>query len=243
MDENHTTGDIRKSLGELKPFVRFTRDGAFLNYKKIEMMRRLAGRFLIVTNTDMSKEDAVKAYKEQWMIERSFRTMKSFIEIRPVYHWKTERIRAPVFVFVLSLLVSRLIERSLQDISIESVADVLSYIKAIPVRSPMKMTYCSGSVEASGLLERMGIRRPERILTGALPNNELIWSKYPVLERVIPYSINYFLAKVKFKDYNEKRPHSSIDYLPPREFRRKFLNDPSFREEYAKKLEVKLNEK
>ena len=46
-----------------------------------------------------------------------------------------------------------------------------------------------------------------------------------------------------FTDYNEKRPHSSIDYLPPREFRRKFLNDWSFREAYTRKLEVKKNEK
>ena len=46
-----------------------------------------------------------------------------------------------------------------------------------------------------------------------------------------------------FTDYNEKRPHSSIDYLPPREFRRKFLNDWSFRESFTRKLEVKMNEK
>ena len=46
-----------------------------------------------------------------------------------------------------------------------------------------------------------------------------------------------------FTDYNEFRPHSSIDYLPPKEFRRKFLNDWSFREAYTRKLEVKMNEK
>ena len=33
-----------------------------------------------------------------------------------------------------------------------------------------------------------------------------------------------------FTGYNECRPHSSIDYLPPREFRRKFLDDPGFSE-------------
>ncbi len=32
-----------------------------------------------------------------------------------------------------------------------------------------------------------------------------------------------------FTDYNETRSHSSIDYLLPRELRRKFLNDQSFR--------------
>ena len=46
-----------------------------------------------------------------------------------------------------------------------------------------------------------------------------------------------------FYDYNECRPHSSIDYLPTREFRRKFLNDPAFRERFEKKeVEVKLDE-
>jgi putative transposase len=47
-----------------------------------------------------------------------------------------------------------------------------------------------------------------------------------------------------FKDYNEYRPHSSINYLPPREFRRKFLNDSTFRKRYEKKEnEVRVNEK
>ena len=46
-----------------------------------------------------------------------------------------------------------------------------------------------------------------------------------------------------FYDYNECRPHSSIDYLPPREFRRKFLDDPTFRERFEKKeVEVTLDE-
>ena len=46
-----------------------------------------------------------------------------------------------------------------------------------------------------------------------------------------------------FTDYNEFRPHSSIDYLPPKEFRKRFLDDQSFKEKYVKKLKVKLNEK
>ncbi|MCL4412207.1 MAG: hypothetical protein M1526_02490 [Candidatus Thermoplasmatota archaeon] len=40
-----------------------------------------------------------------------FRTIKSFLEIRPVYHRKSERIKAHVLVCVLSLLISRMIEK------------------------------------------------------------------------------------------------------------------------------------
>lgn len=46
-----------------------------------------------------------------------------------------------------------------------------------------------------------------------------------------------------FQDYNECRPHSSTDYLPPREFRRKLLNDPKFKERFEKEeVEVSLDE-
>ena len=45
-----------------------------------------------------------------------------------------------------------------------------------------------------------------------------------------------------FNDYNEKRSHSSIDYLPPELSRRKFLKDQSFREGHFKRMEEKLNE-
>ena len=46
-----------------------------------------------------------------------------------------------------------------------------------------------------------------------------------------------------FTDYNECRPHSFTAYLPPREFRRKFLDDPAFRKRFEKKeVEVRLNE-
>ena len=46
-----------------------------------------------------------------------------------------------------------------------------------------------------------------------------------------------------FYDYNECGLHSSIDYLPTREFRKKFLNDPAFRKRFEKKdVEVKLDE-
>ena len=46
-----------------------------------------------------------------------------------------------------------------------------------------------------------------------------------------------------FTDYDECGPHSSIDYIPPREFRRKFLYDVSFRERFEKKgIEVTLDD-
>jgi hypothetical protein len=62
-------------------------------------------------------------------------------------------------------------------------------------------------------------------------------------EEISDYREASFAIEKAFTDYNEKRPHSSIDYLPPREFRMKFLDDQSFREDYTRKLEARINEK
>ena len=84
----------KKSLGKLKSMVKFSADVAVINEKKIDVLKELAGRFLAVTNTNLPEGKVVSAYKEQWQIERSFRTIKSFLEMRPVYHRKPERIKA-----------------------------------------------------------------------------------------------------------------------------------------------------
>ena len=163
--------ELKKSLGKLKSLVKFSADGTVLNEKRIGILKKLAGRFLVVTNTDLPEDEVVSAYKEQWQIERSFRTIKSFIEIRPVYHRKEERIKAHVFVCVLSLLLSRIIEKRLtvSRLTVERTAEILWGIKAIPVKSPMRIVYRSESDEAVKILNEMGIKPPDRILVGALP--------------------------------------------------------------------------
>ena len=136
--------------------------------KGISMLISLAGRFMVVTNTDLPVEDIEEAYKEQWTIERSFRTIKSFLEIRPVGHSKSERIRAHVFVAVLSLLLSRIIEKR-TDATVSQIADVLSELKAIPVRIPGgKLILRSVSESADSVLSLLSIPVPKKVLGNTL---------------------------------------------------------------------------
>ena len=111
ISEIHDQADLKKSLGKMRSLVNFSSDGAMLNEKRINILKKLAGRFLIVTNTDLPESEVVSAYKEPWEIERSFSTIKSFIEIRPIYDRKSNRIKAHVFACVLSLLLSRIMEK------------------------------------------------------------------------------------------------------------------------------------
>ncbi len=168
-------GELKKSLGKLRTFVKFSEEGATLNEKKIDTLSKLAGKFLIITNTDLPGNEIAKLYKEQWQIERSFRTIKSFIEIRPVYHRRSDRIKAHVFVCVLSLLLSRIIEKRLinSKLTIKRTAEILDEIKAIPVKSPTDIVYRSDSDEALKILSELKIKEPDRILVGALPTKNV----------------------------------------------------------------------
>lgn len=78
-----------------------------------------------------------------------------------------------MFVCVLSLLLSRVIEKKLTKSrqTIERAAEILCEIKAIPVKSPMNVVYRSESEEAVKILNEMGIKPPDRILVGALPES------------------------------------------------------------------------
>ena len=83
---------------------------------KIERDRRYDGKWVLRTTTDLEAADVALAYKQLWTVEEIFRTMKSLLETRPVYHRTDEAIRGHVFCSFLALrlrseLESRLAER------------------------------------------------------------------------------------------------------------------------------------
>ena len=68
-------------------------------------------KYLIKTSDDtLSLSDIVLGYKQLHDIERGFRTLKSDLDLRPVYHHKPSRIRAHVLICWLALLLIRIAE-------------------------------------------------------------------------------------------------------------------------------------
>jgi len=82
-----------------------------IDKRKIAAEERLDGKYLIKTSDDtLSLNDIVLGYKQLHDIERGFRTLKTELELRPVYHRKAERIRAHVLICWLALLLIRTVE-------------------------------------------------------------------------------------------------------------------------------------
>ena len=86
----------------------------------IERFRKEAGFFVLLTNVCEEGEDGykakdiLKAYKDQHGIERNFGFLKDPVIVNSIFLKKPERIEALGLVLLLSLLVWRLIERTMR---------------------------------------------------------------------------------------------------------------------------------
>lgn len=82
--------------------------------EKIQDEARYDGKWVLQTNLADEPEIVALAYKELWMVENMFRTMKSILETRPIYHKCDETIRGHVFCSFLALLLKRALEERLE---------------------------------------------------------------------------------------------------------------------------------
>jgi Transposase DDE domain len=109
-----TQGD--KSLVGNKGFRRFlkTRGRRFvIDEPKIAADAQYDGKWVLRTNTGLAMDVAALAYKHLFMVEAIFRSMKSLLETRPIYHQKDETIRGHVFCSFLALVLRQELERRL----------------------------------------------------------------------------------------------------------------------------------
>ena len=78
---------------------------------KVKREAKLDGKYLLSTSDkSLSAEDVALGYKQLMAVERAFRTLKSTLSLRPVYHTKDDRIRSHVMLCWLALLLIRIAE-------------------------------------------------------------------------------------------------------------------------------------
>jgi transposase len=72
--------------------------------------QHMDGRYALVTNSDLSANEMLVAFKHQSTAEHRFRIIKGPVPIRPIHLRKENRIRAMVFLTMLALLVYSILE-------------------------------------------------------------------------------------------------------------------------------------
>jgi len=94
-------------------YITQPKDGRLkLDKSVIEREERYDGKYLIRTSDDtLSSEDVALGYRQLADVENAFRTLKTTLELRPMYHRKEERIRSHIFLCWLALLLVRIAEK------------------------------------------------------------------------------------------------------------------------------------
>jgi hypothetical protein len=71
-------------------FLRIAKGGVTLNEAAIAREARLDGKFVLTTSTALPTAEVAKAYKSLWRVERAFRTLKSTLDVRPIFHQRDD---------------------------------------------------------------------------------------------------------------------------------------------------------
>jgi hypothetical protein len=156
-----------KSLVGNKGYRRYLKiegDGHFvIDEAKLAEEARFDGTWVLRTNTQLPTAEVALQFKRLWQVEQWFRSCKSLLETRPIYHQRDEAIRGHVFCSFLALLLrhellTRLAERGhvlewadiLQDLERLQVVDVEHEEKTFRLRTELTGA-CGRILQAAGV--------------------------------------------------------------------------------------------
>jgi Transposase DDE domain len=96
----------------LNRYLRVTGGGLLrIDQAAVNRETKLDGKYLLrATDPHLSAEDIALGYKQLLQVERGWRTLKTTLDLRPVYHRLEQRIRAHVILCWLALLLVRVAE-------------------------------------------------------------------------------------------------------------------------------------
>jgi len=98
-----------------------------IDEKKVKWEERFDGKWVLQTDLEeLTAEDVALQYKQLWMVEEMFRTVKTLLETRPIFHKCDETIRGHVFCSFLALLL----RKELQD-RLEAQGDKLEWAELL----------------------------------------------------------------------------------------------------------------
>jgi transposase len=138
---------IQKNLGKkghaqklitnrgVKKFVKLDESASYtLNQERIDQDALWDGLHGVISNIpDDSPESLITRYAQLWKIEESFRINKHTLKMRPIFHFKPERIHAHIAICYMAFSVLRHLEYQVnltQKISRDTILDTLFNVQA-----------------------------------------------------------------------------------------------------------------
>jgi transposase len=144
-----------------------------------EWAQHSEGCYVLRTNVaDWTTEDLWRTYIQLTDAESAFRIQKSDLSIRPIWHQKTERVLAHIFVCFLAYVLWKTLEQwqkraglgnsprtILEELGAIQSTDVVLPIATVPPREMRLRCVVRPDKAQAALLDRLGLRLPDRLRT------------------------------------------------------------------------------
>ena len=131
--------------GAARRYVRERGGKAELDWAKIQEDARYDGKWILRTNTGLPPEEVALAYKGLWQVEEAFRTLKTPLELRPIYHWRESRVRGHVMVCFLAFILRQHLRLKLKEVgwegSFSGLLDALGRVRAVEIEDGAGLKY------------------------------------------------------------------------------------------------------
>jgi transposase len=99
-----------------RKYLTAAKGGAFvIDAAKVKRDARFDGKWVLRTDTDLPAEDVALCYKDLLLVEDAFRTAKSILETRPIFHKCDDTIRGHVFCSFLALVLLKELQARLES--------------------------------------------------------------------------------------------------------------------------------
>src|SRR3989338_5031575 len=161
-----TEHKVLEALGKAKKLFNLSFDKGFkysINKENYEYEKQIAGKYILVTNNhELSDKDILKTYKQLMEIERCFRQLKHFEDMRPIFHKSDDGIKAHVFIAVMALLIEKLINKKIPNMRTREVITEMKKLKLSKTGDYFVRTDISR--EQKTILDNLGIKSPMKIV-------------------------------------------------------------------------------
>ena len=128
--------------------------------------RAIAGKFLLVTTSDLEPLQAMESYKDLKDIEQAFDELKNLLKLRPIYHRVDKRVKGHVFICILALLLKRLMEKK-TGLMFREIMDKLERLKVNVIEVEGEEIFQRNQINhgQEEILEALAVEKPPKILT------------------------------------------------------------------------------
>ena len=155
-----------------------------LDKAKVEKHQRYDGFAAIATNNpQIDTLKAIDHYRHLFQIEHVFRTFKSHLDVRPMFHWTDKRIRGHVAICYIAFTLLNYLQQRLKEnqckLSERDIRRVLAKMEVSKVEIEKKPYYITAkkSEKTHAILKILKVKPIPDFILGKNINKVMRWNK------------------------------------------------------------------